>query len=195
MWRLMVALALLLAACGGPVPTPGASPDALPGATAPLPSDPPSGGEPQASDTSGPFQLTFVLPRTTWSSEEAITGKAVLSLTEGRATAISGPGRGLLAFAFREVGGTHEMGPGWTMDCASHPLAAGQPIESGITKSGGFTDEQPDAGFYRSFFWDPLVHLPAGTWDITATTEFSEGAGCSGARHALSATIRVLVTD
>jgi hypothetical protein len=60
-------------------------------------------------------------------------------------------------------------------------------------KSGGFAAEDPDAAFYRTFFADPLVRLPAGTWEITAVADFSEGA-CDGAHHTLRAPITVTIT-
>jgi len=188
MWRLMTVLALILSACGGPGPTPVVTPASTPSPSA-------TDAAAQVTDTSGPFRLTFVLPRISRTSNEAITGEATLALTDGTATTIYGSGTGLLAFGFQEVGGARTMGPAWTLDCRSHPLAADQPMVSAITKSGGYSEEQPDAAFYRSFFWDPAVRLPAGTWDITAVAEFAEGAGCAGAHHALSATVRVHVTD
>jgi hypothetical protein len=66
---------------------------------------------------------------------------------------------------------------------------------SPIKKSGGYSDSQPDAAFYRAFFADPLVRLPAGEWDITAIAVFTEGLGCQGVSHSMSATIRVVVTE
>ena len=79
-------------------------------------------------------------------------------------------------------------------DCAIHVLATDRPILSPITKSGGYSDDQPDAPFYRAFFADRLVHLPTGEWDITAVAEFAEGE-CGGPAHALAAPIRVRVTE
>lgn len=87
------------------------------------------------------------------------------------------------------------MEPVWTADCAKHSLAADRPMVSAITKSGGWSDDQPDAQFYRDFFTDPVVRLPAGEWDITAIAMFVEGEGCGGASHDLRATVRVRITD
>ncbi len=37
------------------------------------------------------------------------------------------------------------------------------------------------------------VRLPVGTWDITALATFTEGGGCDGGRHSMTATLRVTV--
>jgi hypothetical protein len=178
--RLLVLLALSLVACGGSGPT--ASP-------------PGSQVVSQVVDTAGPFRLTFALPRTTWASGDAIEGEALLALTAGNQAAIFGSGGGVLAFEFKQVGGDRHVDPVWTADCAPHVLTATRPIRSAITKSGGWSDDKPDAQFYRDFFADPVVRLPVGEWDITAVAMFVEGEGCGGASHALRATIRVRVTD
>jgi len=83
-----------------------------------------------------------------WTSNETITGEATLTLTDGTAT-IYGSGTGLLAFGFQEVGGERTMGPARNLDCVPHPLVADRPMASAITNSGGFSEDQPDADFYR----------------------------------------------
>ncbi len=179
MRRWTILLVLALAACDSSTPT---SPPA------------PSSSPVTATDTQGRFRLTFQMPRDTWATSESLTGQAQLALTQGASAALSGSGSGPLGFAFAEVGGTRQMGPGWTADCAQHSLSADAPISSGFRKSGGWSDDQPDAAFYRGFFNDPLVHLPPGTWDISAIASFIDGAGCRGADIELQATIRVTIT-
>jgi hypothetical protein len=88
---------------------------------------------------------------------------------------LNGSGSGLIAFAFREIDGRRQMGPAWTADCRTYDLAAGSPISSAIVKAGGYSDDQPDAAFCMAFFADPLVRLPAGRWEITATAQFAVG--------------------
>ena len=53
----------------------------------------------------------------------------------------------------------------------------------------------PDADFYREFLTQPGIRLPAGDWDVAVQTEFADGPGCDGAKHALKATVRIHVTD
>lgn len=100
----------------------------------------------------------------------------------------------VVGFEFAEVGGDRLMGSFMTADCRPYTLSAVQPAVTAITKSGGWSEDDPHAAFYRAFFADPLVHLPAGDWDVTAFADFVEGHGCDGASHTIKATIRVHVT-
>jgi hypothetical protein len=67
-------------------------------------------------------------------------------------------------------------------------------LTSPIKKFGAFSDDQPDAAFYRAFLADPVVRLPAGDWAISAVASFVEGKGCSGASRMMTATVTVHVT-
>jgi hypothetical protein len=205
----VIALILTTAACSSPgdallVPTGGASPS-TPTASAPTqpaasaPNE--SSGSPEpangtAEDVDGRFRLTFTLPRATWASGESITGEAALALLEGDPAELGVAGNGPIEFMFQEVGGRREIGPAWDTVCASAGLASDSPITRPIRKSGGYANDQPDADFYRSFFADPLVRLPAGDWDISAIAEFFDGRDCGAAdHHSMRATLRVHVTD
>lgn len=215
----VVALILVTAGCTSPgdaslIPTASAlTGDATPTASTPTASATATPTEPAASaptepssspvpvsgtaeQVEGPFRLTLTLPRTTWSSGEAITGEAALALVDGDLAELGVAGNGPLEFMFQEVGGPREIGPAWDTVCASAQLAADSPITRPIRKSGGYSTDEPDADFYRSFFADPLVRLPAGDWDISAIAEFIDGRDCGTAdHHSLRATVRVHVTD
>jgi hypothetical protein len=67
-------------------------------------------------------------------------------------------------------------------------------MTSGIKKSGEVLSDQADADFYRSFFTDPLVHLPAGDWTISAIASFIEGQACLGQTHTMTAKVQVHVS-
>jgi hypothetical protein len=149
----------------------------------------------RAETVDGRFGLAFELPRTTWSSREAVEGQAALILLGNGRTEIGASGGGPIAFSIIEVGGTRIMGAASNDDCATHVLSAAEPITSRITKSGGWSEDDPNAAFYEAFFADPALHLPPGTWDVTAVATFIEGRGCAGASHDLSATVRITVTD
>jgi hypothetical protein len=213
----VIALILVTAGCTSPgdaslIPTGSASPS-TPIASAPTawatstpsqpaasaPTERSSSPEPvsgTAEHVEGRFRLTFTLPRTTWSSGEAISGEAALALVIGDLAELGVAGNGPLEFMFQEVGGRHVVGPAWDTVCASARLAADSPITQPIRKSGGYSNDQPDADFYRSFFADPLVRLPAGDWDISAIAEFIDGRDCGAAdHHSMRATVRVHVTD
>ena len=172
------AMALVVAACGGPSPAPSLS-------AAPV----------HAVVTEGRFQLTFELPSATWKTSDSITGLATLTLTQGDHADLTGASGGLLAFEFAEVGGDRHTQPIWDAACAQHPLSPGKPMTSGIVKSGAYQGDAPPGDFNRQFITDPLVRLPAGTWDITAIAMFDEGPTCSAPSHEMRETVRLTVTE
>lgn len=146
-----------------------------------------------AEDLQGPFRLVFELPRGTWKAGDAIDGVATLAVVNGGGVDLGGSGGGLLGFAFAEVGGSRHVDGFWTADCRPYRLEPGKPLTSAIRKSGGFSPDQPDADFYRSFLTDPVVHLPVGDWSISAIALFVEGSGCTGQSHTMKATVLVHV--
>ncbi|HEX7613426.1 MAG TPA: hypothetical protein VF371_11695, partial [Candidatus Limnocylindrales bacterium] len=179
------ALCLVVAGCVA-----GNTTSAAPSQAAPTPAPTPA----QATDTQGRYQLVFELPKTDWHTTDSITGLATLSLIGSGGVDFGSSSGGPIGFGFAEVSGSRQMGPVWTADCSSGRLDAGQPRTSQITKSGGFTGEDPNVDFYRSFFADPLVHLPAGDWTITAVASFVEGTACSGESCTLNAAVLVHVS-
>jgi hypothetical protein len=106
---------------------------------------------------------------------------------------LRGSGSGLIAFEFTEVGGSRDMGPERTLDCAPYRLDPDHAITSAITKSGGYSETGPDADFLRSFFAGDEVHLSPGNWTIAAIAMFS-ATGCA-TDHTLRATVLVHVTS
>lgn len=190
----LVALAVVSSCSGGGVPTgstPGTSAQST--SSAPGESASPTSSTARAETTEGPFRLVFELPKDTWRADEAIAGVATLSLVDGTGVNLGGSGSGLIGFGIDEVDGSRHMEPVFTFDCAPYRLEAGKPMTSPIQKSGGYSEDEPNAEFYRSFFADPAVHLPPGDWKISAVASFVEGQGCSGQSHDMRASILVHV--
>jgi hypothetical protein len=143
----------------------------------------------RASAVDGDFRLDFELAKDTWAPNEPIQGTATLSYTgKGRAQIVSGDPT--IAFEYREVGGSKLMRPQVEDVCRYPDLAAGQPISTGLTKSGSIGND-PNAAFYRSFYPGPDVYLPLGEWQLTAIAYFEEG-GCIG--ESTQHTLRVPLT-
>lgn len=155
-----------------------------------------SGDCPTSSVSDGAFTLELVLPRLAWSANEPILGTAILIFDGREITTIYGSGAGVVAFSFDEVGGPRHVRYGMSDDCRPHELDPATPINAELFKSGGVTGTEPDADFLRSFFADPELQLPAGTWDVTAVAVFfAETVGCVGQMHTLEATARISVSD
>jgi hypothetical protein len=154
-----------------------------------------SGECPSAVTTDGPFRLELVLPHLDWKTNEPISGTAILGFAGAAPTTIYGSGGSVINFAYAELGGTRKVDPVWTADCGPLALVPATPINEGLSKSGAFDQNSPEADFVRAFLSGPDVRLPAGTWDVTANAIFMEDAGCSGGGHSMNATVRITVRD
>ena len=86
---------------------------------------------------------------------------------------IYGAAGGPLNFGYKELTGHREIGPASDAACAPHALSVEAPIVVALGKSGGWSDDQPDATFYRDFLTRPDIRLPAGDWPVTATASSS----------------------
>jgi hypothetical protein len=159
----------------------------------------------RASVTDGDFRLDLELAQETWSSTEAIQGRATLSYTGAGTAQIAGSGDGPLNFQYAEVGGTRNMGPAWVLSCGHFELDSGNSIVSPLRKSGGFGADDPNASFYTSFLADNEIHLPPGDWTITAIAWFSVPsssgapaesgtADCGGDERTMRASVQIHVT-
>ena len=85
------------------------------------------------------------------------------------AATIWGSGSGPVSFGLEEVDGDIVIGGIQTLDCAPHDYAHLVPVATPYSKSGGFTEEDPNADFYKAYFADPVLRLPAGKWKVTAS--------------------------
>ncbi len=81
---------------------------------------------------------------------------------------IWGSGMGPVLFALEQLDGDLELGGMMTADCAQHEYARLAPVQIPYVKSGGISADDPNAGFYRAFFADPVLRLPAGRWRVSA---------------------------
>jgi hypothetical protein len=80
-----------------------------------------------------------------------------------------GSGSGPVVFGLRQLDGDLAMEAAQTADCGSSVFARGAPAMIPFRKSGGWSADDPNAEFYRTFFADPVLRLPAGTWRATVS--------------------------
>ena len=146
-----------------------------------------------ATALDGRFEVRFTVDRTTLRPGDTISGRAELWLNAGGSGALSGSSE-IFGFEFLEVGGQNRaVAPVLSSDCSPHLVGAHDPLTSPIVKSGNAVPGNPNADFTRQFLDGPEIHLPAGTWDITAVAGFVDGRSCSGLPHSIRATVRVTV--
>ena len=77
-------------------------------------------------------------------------------------------GSGPVSFGIKQVDGDIVLDAVQTADCAQHDYTRGVPVAVPFRKSGGFSDDDPNADFYRVYFADPVLRLPTGRWRIAA---------------------------
>ncbi len=109
---------------------------------------------------------------------------------------LSGSGSGLVFFSVTRVeDGLTSGEPAMTGDCVPHVVQPDQPIIVPFAKSGGWSGEDPDADFLRTYFSEPELSLPSGTWRIDVTVQATIGEGCNGPPVDLKLALIVSVTE
>ena len=162
----------------------------------PAPSlEPSSAVEPViAADEDGLFRLELELPKATYAAGEPIEGVARLRYGGQGGVEVAGPAGGLIGFSLVDVDGPRDVGGGQDAACAPYGLDPANPITTALTKSGGYSPDDPADDFIEAFLKDPVYRLPAGTWEIQAWTNFL-GQGCTPPVTELSTSVRITVTD
>ena len=176
---LLLLLALLVAACS-PAPTPTPSVPELATGTV-------SGQGMTLSVTAEPAVVA---------AGERIEVEAVLTNDGPDPIELSGSGSGVVFFSVTRLDDGLTSGePVMTDDCAPHDVPAGEPIIVPFAKSGGWSEDDPDAAFLRTYFADPELTLPPGAWRIDVTTAATIGEGCVGPSLDLALSLLVRVTE
>ncbi len=85
----------------------------------------------------------------------------------GEAT-VWGSGGGPVMFSLKQLDGELAMEAVQTADCSPTVIARGAPFVVPYRKSGGWSADDPNADFYRTFFADPVLRRPAGQGRATA---------------------------
>jgi hypothetical protein len=144
--------------------------------------------------SAGEFYLTLSSGAPQYTSDDPIDIQAQLFYEGDQPTIdLSGVFSLVNGFGVEQLDGDLEMGAGWAEPCVPHELRSGEPLVVPYEKSAGWSQDDPNADFYRDWSADPLLHLPAGTWLVTAYSDFMIGSGCSGQRVQLETSIVVTV--
>lgn len=124
---------------------------------------------------------------------EVIQVTAELSHDRPEPLVISGSGMGIVFFSVTRVEDGLTSGPALsTGDCARHELPAGEVVTVPFAKSGGWSEDDPNAAFMETYHSHPELTLPPGTWRIDITIRGNVGDMCDG--NLLSHELALLVT-
>lgn len=144
---------------------------------------------------SGDYELTFTTGKAAYAAGEPIDATARLAYSGVRdhmtlGTLLGGP----IGFGLRQIDGPIHIEPGFMAMCDTTELAPGQPLVQQFRFSGGWSNGDPNAAFYRSMSEDPQLRLPAGRWELFATVDGGpSGADCEG-QIELRASTEIAVT-
>lgn len=156
--------------------------DMLPGAAGPV-----------ARDADESFELVLRVGSARYGSNQPIDASATLSYLGPEAGLdLVGSGSGLIGFRAQQVDGRLDITGAHTDDCRTYRLDRARPMVVPYAKAGGWSNDDPDAAFYRAFFADPVFRLPPGRWQISAAAEFYTGE-CGGPIHKLDGAVTIVV--
>lgn len=142
------------------------------------------------------FTLAVMVDEPVVSSGDPIAIEASLAFNGPGNATLSGSGSGPVAFSVtRPSDGLTSGEPAWTGDCARLEFAAGEAKRYPFQKSGGFSGDEPNAGFLREYFSQPELRLPVGRWRVDVIAVGAIGEECSGPTLDLETWIVVEVTD
>jgi hypothetical protein len=175
-----------------PLPTPLPSQPVASSAAAPL-----TGPSVRTTAANAGFTLGMSLDHDRYRAGQPITVATTLTYDgpNERVTIWGNGDPGPVGFDVVQVGGPLAMHGGGTSDCVSYGLTRGVAVDYPFSKVGGWTYDDPYAPFYASYYHDPQLRLPAGTWRITAKGMFAiGGTDCGQGQDAsLTATIEIVV--
>jgi hypothetical protein len=139
------------------------------------------------------WTLSLVPGKTEYAVGEPIDIAAILAYDgDMRTRALVGSGSGLVVFSIGQLDGDLSMGGLMTSDCRPYEITSGEPLTLPYIKGGGWSADDPNAGFYREWVEDPVFTLPAGAWRVWASADFALGE-CGGRQVRLDASIVVTV--
>ncbi len=139
------------------------------------------------------FVLALHTPSAIWSAGQPIELQTLLTYVGPLGSLeVRGSGSGLVSFAVEQLNGPLDVGGASTLDCAPYQMSRDAPMAIKYVKSGGWSEDDPNAAVFRAFVVDPLLRLPAGSFVITATFTGYLG-GCGGEEHTLSVELPLTV--
>ena len=156
---------------------------------------------PSGSDSDSDFTLSITASRATYAEGEEVLLTTTLTYS-GPEPSVTVSGPGIIAFSEAREGGP-VIGPSSNADWCRpprHPSPSVMTLERRVPhafafhKSGWWGPDDPNADLMEAFFSDlDTLTLPAGTWRITAHSDFSISPNCAEPTVHLAANLTVVV--
>lgn len=81
------------------------------------------------------------------------------------------------------------------MDLSPTEFKQGKTVAYPFVKSGGYSSNDPDAAFWKSFYAEKELRLPAGTYLVTASSNFALTQDVLESSYAASVYATITVTE
>jgi hypothetical protein len=128
--------------------------------------------EPKLVQKDDLFEMKLNIAKTTFKVGEPIVYSTSLTyIGEQKSFTIWGP-QTYIGFYLTD-GKKIQMDGASTTELMSTKLIRGETLEFPFFKSGGYGSKDPDAGFWKKFYSEKDLLLPAGTYLIAASCNFS----------------------
>ncbi len=144
-----------------------------------------------ASDTAGNVKLSLVLSKTTVKAGEPIECYAELSYT-GKKKGVTVYGEPKPYFSIS--GGKFSKGQGMMMlDVLATQILKAEPVRFPFNKSGAYSEQDPNAAFWKAYFSEPKLLLEPGEYEITTGYSYTLDEDYAGKEYKMQATTKITV--
>lgn len=148
-----------------------------------------------ATTVDGDYELAIRSEKARYAPGEPIDLNASLTYRGGDASVDIWHGYGSpVGFGVVEPVDGRPLSPGWRLSCVPTTLDRGVSLTKPFGKTGGFSNDDPLASAYESYFRDSRLSLPVGTWHVYVLASFSVGE-CGKDQHEIRAEIEIVVAD
>ena len=151
------------------------------------------GDEREDLTNDGVFEIRIETDKDAYTTDEAVDCHATVKYVGGADSITIYSADPLVGFGVK--GGRFDGSYAMNDVLKSTTFKKGESVRFDYVKTGGFASEDADAAFWKSWFAEPSLKLPAGTYELSATISgFFDPDDYTGTAYTRSASIDVNVT-
>lgn len=141
------------------------------------------------------FNMQLHVARTTFKAGEPIDISASLTYTgEEKSYTVWGSSSAQVVFTLTD-GKNFDVDGASTSDLVPTEYKQGETVSYPFVKSGGYDSNDPNAAFWKSFYAEKELRLPAGTYLVTASCNFALTQDVLESRYDTSVYATITVTE